>query len=785
MEQFLKELNPAQYEAVVNTSGPALVIAGAGSGKTRVLTCRVAYLLNQGVKPGQIICLTFTNKAAREMKERVAQVVGEDLAKYLWMGTFHSIFARILRTESEFLGYPSSYTIYDTLDSKSLLKSIIREMNLDDQRYKPGEVLGRISWAKNNLITPQAYKSHAEISSSDAITRRPQLAEIYQTYCIRCKKSGAMDFDDLLLNTNILFRDFPQVLSKYQERFRFMLVDEYQDTNHSQYLIVNKLAAAHHNVCVVGDDAQSIYSFRGARIENILNFRKDYPEHQLFKLEQNYRSTKTIVDAANSLIAKNQGQIKKNVWSDNEAGQKIKVVKCLTDMEEGFFVSNSILDYAYSEQQLYSDFAILYRTNAQSRIFEEALRKKNVPYRVYGGLSFYQRKEIKDMLAYFRLAVNQGDDEAFKRIINYPARGIGDVTLEKLEERASRNGKSLLQTVEETGQQDVGLNKGTVIKLKAFHEMILGFSRITRELNAFEAAQHMAITTGIRKDLYNGNTPEERSRYENLEELLNGIKDFTDTAINENSSPTMVDYLENISLITDLDQDKNDDRNKVTIMTMHSAKGLEFNYVYIAGLEEELFPSRMSFESPEEMEEERRLFYVAITRARKRVFASYAQNRYRWGTPTSCQPSRFLRDIDPKFLDMPAEKPTTISRNYDEEADWEDQWSDRNRLKQSPASKSKTGNSLYRPGTHPTGMVIPKKKPLPVKPVNADFKSDNPDSIQSGMRVEHATFGSGKIIHIEGVAPNRKATVFFQEIGEEKQLLLKFAKLRIVTGEEG
>ena len=461
MEKFLKELNSAQYEAVVNITGPALVIAGAGSGKTRVLTYRVAYLISQGVNPGQIICLTFTNKAAREMKERIAQVVGEDQAKYVWMGTFHSIFARILRTESEWLGYPSSYTIYDTLDSKSLIKSIIKEMNLDDQRYKPGEVLGRISWAKNNLITPQAYKSHSEITSNDNITRRPQLGEIYQTYCIRCKKSGAMDFDDLLLNTNILFRDFPQILAKYQDRFHYMLVDEYQDTNHSQYLIVNKLAARHHNVCVVGDDAQSIYSFRGARIENILNFRKDYPDHQLFKLEQNYRSTRTIVDAANSLIAKNNGQIKKNVWSDNEAGQKIKVVKCITDIEEGFFVSNSILDSSLTDQQLYSDFAILYRTNAQSRIFEEALRKRNIPYRVYGGISFYQRKEIKDMLAYLRLSVNQNDDEAFKRIVNYPARGIGDVTMERLEEYASRSEKSLMQAVVDATPEDTGLNKGT------------------------------------------------------------------------------------------------------------------------------------------------------------------------------------------------------------------------------------------------------------------------------------------------------------------------------------
>jgi DNA helicase-2/ATP-dependent DNA helicase PcrA len=562
-----------------------------------------------------------------------------------------------------------------------------------------------------------------------------------------------------------------------------MLVDEYQDTNHSQYLIVNKLAAKHHNVCVVGDDAQSIYSFRGARIENILNFRTDYPEHQLFKLEQNYRSTKTIVDAANSLIAKNQGQIKKNVWSDNETGQKIKVVKCLTDIEEGFFVSNSILDYAYSDQQRYSDFAILYRTNAQSRIFEEALRKRNVPYRVYGGISFYQRKEIKDMLAYLRLAVNQSDDEALKRIINYPARGIGNATLEKLEEFASRSEKSMMQIIGETGLQDAGLNKGTIAKLNAFNDMIRGFSTIIRELNAFEAALHIAITTGVRKDLYNGNTPEERSRYENLEELLNGIKDFTDTAINENRSATMVDYLESVSLITDLDQDKNDDRNKVTIMTMHSAKGLEFNNVYIAGVEEELFPSRMSFESPEEMEEERRLFYVAITRARKRVFISYAQNRYRWGTPTSCQPSRFLRDIDPKYLDLPTEPPSRTSpRNYDDEADWEDQWSDRNRLKHSKAG-SFPGNSPLRTGRTTTGPVIPKKTAPPAKPANADFKSDPPDSIQSGMRVEHPAFGLGKVIHIEGIAPNRKATVFFLDLEEEKQLLLKFAKLRIVNSD--
>jgi DNA helicase II / ATP-dependent DNA helicase PcrA len=784
MEQFLKELNPAQYEAVVNTAGPALIIAGAGSGKTRVLTYRVAYLLNQGHRPGEIICLTFTNKAAREMKERISHVVGDELSKHVWMGTFHSTFARILRTESEFLGYPSSYTIYDTIDSKSLIKSIIHEMELDDQRYKPGEVLGRISWAKNNLITPQGYKNQAQIMSNDSITRRPQLAEIYQTYCMRCKKSGAMDFDDLLLNTNILFRDFPQILAKYQERFRYMLVDEYQDTNHSQYLIVNKLAALHHNVCVVGDDAQSIYSFRGARIENILNFQSDYPDHKLFKLEQNYRSTKTIVDAANSLIAKNNGQIKKTVWSDNETGQKIRIVSCITDMEEGFFVSNSILDASLSEQQQFSDFAILYRTNAQSRIFEEALRKRNIPYRVYGGLSFYQRKEIKDMIAYLRLSVNHNDDEALKRIINYPARGIGDVTLEKLEEQAAIKEISIMQTILESETSGVDLNKGTRIKLQAFAEMITGFTSKADELNAFEAVQHISVASGVRKDLYNGNTPEERSRYENLEELLNGIKEFTETAVNENRTANLVDYLENVSLLTDQDNDKPEDRNKVTIMTMHSAKGLEFNNVYIVGLEEELFPSKMSFESPEELEEERRLFYVAITRARKRVNISSAQNRYKWGTPTTCQPSRFLRDIDPKYLDLPAENTgRQQAGKYDREDTWDYDYSGKSRPFNSSAAKKFQGSPASKPVPVKPGLVIPKK-PVPLrKPSGEEFKHDNPDLVQPGMKVEHNLFGIGKVLQIEGISPNRKATVFFQEQGEEKQLLLKFAKLRIVTGD--
>jgi DNA helicase-2/ATP-dependent DNA helicase PcrA len=783
MEQFLKELNSAQYEAVVNSTGPSLIIAGAGSGKTRVLTYRVAFLLDQGAKASEILCLTFTNKAAREMKERIGRVVGEEASRFLWMGTFHSTFARILRIESQYLGYPSSYTIYDTLDSKSLIKSIIHEMELDDQRYKPGEVLNRISWAKNNLVTPHAYKNHAQISANDKVTRRPHMGDIYQTYCMRCKKSGAMDFDDLLLNTNILFRDFPEILAKYQEKFRYILVDEYQDTNHSQYLIVNKLAAQHHNVCVVGDDAQSIYSFRGARIENILNFQTDYPNHKIYKLEQNYRSTKVIVDAANSLIAKNKGQIKKNVWSDNETGQKIKIVGCITDMEEGFFVSNSILDSSLSDQQKFSDFAILYRTNAQSRIFEEALRKRNIPYRVYGGISFYQRKEIKDMLSYLRLTVNHQDDEALKRIVNYPARGIGDVTVEKLEQSASARGISILEAIENAESLGIDLNKGTLLKLRDFAVMIAGFTSKAAELKAFEAVQHISVASGVRKDLYNGNTPEERSRYENLEELLNGIKEFTETAINENKTGSLVEYLENVSLLTDQDNDKPEDRNKVTIMTMHSAKGLEFNNVYIVGVEEELFPSKMSFESPEDMEEERRLFYVAITRARKRVNISYALNRYKWGTPSTCQPSRFLLDIDQKFLEMPED---TMGRRPvkkpDRENSWDFDYAGKSRSPVNSASKSYPA-STSKPVTGKPVMIPRKAVPMHKTP-SEDFKADNPDLVQPGMKVEHNQFGIGKVIQIEGTPPNRKATVFFQEFGEEKQLLLKFAKLRIVTRDE-
>jgi DNA helicase-2/ATP-dependent DNA helicase PcrA len=773
VQHFLQDLNEIQYEAVANTDGPTLVIAGAGSGKTRVLTYRVAYLLSKGISPSGILCLTFTNKAAGEMKERIGRLVGSELARYVWMGTFHSIFARILRSEAQSIGYSKNFTIYDTVDSRSLIKSILKEFNLDEQIYKPGNVLSRISWAKNNLITPAAYSSNGQLEAYDNSIRRPQLGALYGTYCKRCRNSDAMDFDDLLLNTNILFRDFPEILANYQKRFTYILVDEYQDTNYSQYLIINKLASLHRNVCVVGDDAQSIYSFRGAKIENILNFRNDYPEYKLFKLEQNYRSTQIIVNAANSVIAKNQSQIRKTIWSGNEPGCKISIQRVLTDIEEGFYVSNNILDTMLTDREQYSDYAILYRTNAQSRIFEEALRKRNIPYKIYGGIGFYQRKEIKDMLAYLRLAANHNDDEALKRIINYPARGIGDVTLEKLWNYAGNQGISLFAALENLDSANIEFNKGTLTRLKGFEQLIKEFSTRIFTGNAYETAHFMASGSGLLKDLYNGNTVEERSRYENLEELLNGIKEFTETAIDENRPAGITDFLENVSLLTDQDKEKEDDRNKVAIMTMHSAKGLEFNNVYIAGAEEEIFPSHMSVDSPQDLEEERRLFYVAITRSKKRVVISYAQNRYRWGTLTFSKPSRFLRDIDPVFVDWPAENNNKVSEFS---------------IRKNISSLSDQANATRRPIARQAGNIS-SGKPAAVRTfqqnsarqLQADdnFIPDNPDAIQPGMQVEHRQFGPGEVLRIEGIAPNRKATVHFHLIGEEKQLLLKFAKLKI------
>lgn len=768
MSRLFEGLNGAQLDAVKNTDGPSLVIAGAGSGKTRVLTYRIAHLMEKGTQASKILALTFTNKAAREMKDRILRLLGDDSARYLWMGTFHSIFARILRSEADKLGYPSDYTIYDTIDSKSLIRSIIKELKLDDKTYKVGDVLGRISSAKNKLITPVAYYNDERIRQADQAQRKPMLAEIYKLYASRCKKAGAMDFDDLLLNTNILFRDYPDVLANYQKRFDFILVDEYQDTNFAQYLIVKKLAEGHKNVCVVGDDAQSIYSFRGAMIENILNFKNDYPHFNIYKLEQNYRSTQNIVNAANSVIDKNSEQIKKTIFSEKEDGEPISIVKALTDIEEGFMVSSSIFDTVHNNQLKHSDFAILYRTNAQSRIFEEALRKRNIPYKVYGGISFYQRKEIKDMISYLRMLVNPKDDEAFKRVINYPARGIGKTTLSKLEEFASAREISLWEVLSNTaGYNNVlKLNNGTLRKLSGFQDLISEYQLKLDSSDAYQLALEMASATGVMKELYNGTTPEERSKYENMEELLNGIRDFVDAALEEGSETSLNHYLENISLLTDTDKEKDEDRNKVSIMTIHSAKGLEFKYVYIAGCEEELFPSNMVKDNPKDLEEERRLFYVAITRAMNKVTLSYAVSRYKWGTPTDCTPSRFLKEIDKEYIDW-ADDPR-LQKN--------DPFSQGFNFQRKESGVSGTA-SLKPKARHPEQARMLKTRTT----INPNFKADAPDKIQQGMVVEHQRFGKGKVVHIEGENPNRKATVFFQQIKQEKQLLLKFAKLRIVN----
>jgi len=616
-DNYLSELNEAQREAVINTEGPALVIAGAGSGKTRVLTYRIVHLLNKGIPAYRILALTFTNKAAREMKDRISSIIGTEVARFLWMGTFHSIFARILRIEGTVLGYRQNFTIYDSSDSRSLIRTIIREMNLDDNIYKPGVIAGRISAAKNNLVTAGMYAADQSVQDYDKACRMPLLSEIYKAYSSRCFRANAMDFDDLLLNTNILFRDFPAILAAYQEKFMYILVDEYQDTNYSQYLIIRKLSELHQNLCVVGDDAQSIYSFRGARIENILEFRNHYDGYRLFKLEQNYRSTQTIVNAANSIIANNQGQITKKVFSKNEEGEKIQVMQAMTDTEEGFNISSDIFDKRFSRQLNWSDFAILYRTNAQSRIFEETLRKKNIPYKIYGGLSFYERKEIKDILSYFRMIINPEDEEALKRTINYPKRGIGDTTIQKILDLARQNNVAAWQIVSSVKEYSGYFNAGTVNKITVYSDLINLFRQGAEEAEAYTKARDIAMGSGILKELREGKSPEEVSRYENMEELLNGIKIFTESALTNGEPSNLEAYLANVALLTDQDTEKEEDRDKVTLMTMHSAKGLEFKYVYVAGMEDTLFPSPLSAGNPKELEEERRLFYVAVTRAEK------------------------------------------------------------------------------------------------------------------------------------------------------------------------
>ena len=756
VEDFLKHLNEAQKEAVKNYQGPSLVIAGAGSGKTRVLTYRISYILKQGVKPWNILALTFTNKAASEMKERIAEMVDEESARKLWMGTFHSIFSRILRLESQATGYSKNYTIYDSVDSKNLVRKIIKELSLDEKVYKPNQVLGRISSAKNNLITSQSYSNNNQVIQQDENSRRPRIADIYRIYSSRCRKADAMDFDDLLLNTNILFRDHPEILKKYQDKFHYILVDEYQDTNFAQYLIVKKLSQKKRNLCVVGDDAQSIYSFRGAKIENILNFQKDFQEARLFKLEQNYRSTQTIVEAANSMIRKNENQIHKNVYSKQDEGDKIEVISSYTDTEEAYNIARSISDKINSEGYDYKDFAILYRTNAQSRNFEEAFRRFNLPYKVYGGISFYQRKEIKDMLAYLRLSINFRDEEALLRIINYPARGIGKTTLGKIQDYSNEHGLAVWDVLNNLEEYRIDINKNTAGKIRKFTDMIKDFSKLAAEKDAYEAALTITEKSGIINDLKNPVTLQEQNKFENVQEILNGIKDFTERYEGE-EVPTLEEYIQNVSLLTNADNEGEEDINKITIMTMHSAKGLEFKNVYLAGIEEGVFPSKMSMNSDKELEEERRLFYVALTRAEEKAILSYANNRYKWGVSNKSHPSRFIYDIDPEYMIFP---------EYESGNDGESEPED--------LKMNKTFSTGMNPETNRNLKKV-EKRPKGTQP-QSEYKGD----LQVGMKVEHDRFGKGKILNIEGGPPNTKATIFFNDHGQ-KQLLLKYAKLKIIS----
>ena len=777
---YLNELNEAQRAAAAHVNGPLMVIAGAGSGKTRVLTYRIAHLIDQGVDPFQILALTFTNKAAREMKERIGKIVGEHEARNIWMGTFHSIFARILRIESEKINYPRNFSIYDTTDSRSLLKDIIKEMGLDDKIYKPALVHNRISSCKNNLISPVDYKNSVDIISEDHSSGKPKMAEIYAMYDLRLFKSGAMDFDDLLFKTNVLMRDHPDVLHRYQHKFMYILVDEYQDTNFAQYLIIKQLGALNENVCVVGDDAQSIYAFRGANIQNILNFRRDYPDYTLYKLEQNYRSTKTIVEAANSIISKNKDQIKKTVWTANEEGSLIRVHKAATDNDEGMFVANQIFSIKQEKGADFKDFAILYRTNAQSRSFEEALRKLNIPYRIYGGVSFYQRKEVKDLLAYFRLAANPNDEESLKRIINYPIRGIGKTTLEKLVVGAAERELSVWDMIHRA--QEVGITGATYSKLADFVTMIKSFSVELELKNAYDLGHHIASASGLLKDLYSDRTPEGVARYDNIQELLNGMKEFSEKVMNPDDPykvNTLGDFLIDVALLTDVDNEDENDRNRVSMMTIHAAKGLEFGYVNIVGLEENLFPSQLSINSREELEEERRLFYVALTRAEKKATLSYALTRYRWGQLSYCEPSRFIEELDERFLELPQQEQRPVATRP---VDFHSERLGFRTSSRPPQEKNLFGEEPPIKQAAPPSGNFKKLSSVqsPSSPTAAASGDWTPaGDIAVGHEVMHEKFGKGKVLVIEGNAPDIKATVFFPSAGQ-KQLLLKFAKLRVV-----
>ena len=789
---YREELNESQYAAVAYNDGPSLVIAGAGSGKTRVLTYKIAYLLDHGYEPWNILALTFTNKAAREMKERIARQVGMDRARYLWMGTFHSLFSRILRAEAAHIGFPSQFTIYDASDSKSLVRTIIKDMGLDEKVYKPGSVQARISNAKNHLVTPGAYAANKEAYEGDCAAKMPAIRDIYARYWERCRQSGAMDFDDLLVYTYLLFRDFPEVLERYRQQFRYVLVDEYQDTNYAQHSIVLQLTKEHQHVCVVGDDAQSIYSFRGADIDNILYFTKVYPHTKLFKLEQNYRSTQTIVRAANSLIEKNQRQIRKEVFSEKETGEAIGVFQAYSDVEEGEIVAGKIGELRRKWKYDYADFAILYRTNAQSRIFEEALRKRSMPYKIYGGLSFYQRKEVKDAISYFRLVVNPHDEEAFKRIINYPARGIGDTTVGKLLAAAAEHGVSLWQVLCEPLTYGVSINKGTHTKLQGFRELIESFIAEVEGQNAYQLGTAIITRSGLMNDICQDTSPESLSRKENIEELANGLNDFCAMRMEEgNTHVSLGDFLSEVSLLTDQDSDKEDDGPKITLMTVHSAKGLEFKNVFVVGMEENLFPSSMGGESPRALEEERRLFYVAITRAEEHCYLSYAKSRYRYGKMEFGSPSRFLRDIDTRFLQLPAGM--GMARTVDEGAQRfrSEMEGSRSAYGQGAGSRSSYGQGASsRPGygqsDRPKAQLIAPTLPRNLKRVSAAAGSASASApsaavtgVSAGQTIAHERFGVGTVLKVEGTGENAKATIRFENAGE-KQLLLRFARFKVV-----
>ena len=771
---YLEELNEAQRAPVLHKEGALMVIAGAGSGKTRVLTYRIAHLMEQGVDSFNILALTFTNKAAREMKKRIADIVGPSEAKNLWMGTFHSIFARLLRYDGDKLGFPSNFTIYDTQDSQRLIASIIKEMGLDKDIYKYKQIQNRISSYKNSLITVKAYFQNPELQESDAMAKRPRLGEIYQNYVDRCFKAGAMDFDDLLLRTNELLNRFPEVLMKYQERFKYILVDEYQDTNHSQYLIVRALADRFQNICVVGDDAQSIYSFRGANISNILNFQRDYDDVGVYRLEQNYRSSKNIVNAANCIIAKNKNQLEKVVWTANDEGNKIIVHRSDTDAEEGRYVASSIFENKMQMQLKNGEFAVLYRTNSQSRAIEDALRKKDIPYRIYGGLSFYQRKEIKDVLAYLRLVINSKDEEALKRIINFPTRGIGQTTVDKLIVAANHYNRSIFEVMEHLDQLNLNLNSGTKNKLHDFVTMIKSFQIMNETVDAFTLAEHVSKKTGLLLEMKKDGTPEGIARMENIEELLNGIQDFVEGQKElADATGSLTEFLEDVALATDMDKDIGDD-DRVALMTIHLAKGLEFPYVYIVGMEEDLFPSAMSMNTRSELEEERRLFYVALTRAEKQAYLTYTLNRYRWGKLIDAEPSRFLEEIDEQFV----ENLTPVNDGYRYQSMIKDDiWGevDKSKLRQ-VKPKNGTPPSANRPSQNQLRRLRKLKPDLGTSSTVAAVGAD----LQEGVLVNHTRFGKGKVLKIEGVGNDKKAEIQFEQ-GDIKKLLLRFAKLEVLS----